>query len=176
MNEFRLIHLDQRQHLDVTINGRRIPTSREGTMLGLTILSTGYSTHIKRKKNLCKLELGKMWRLRELGEKNKRTMYLALISSRLHYPPIPTHCLSDLSIRTLQRAENSGARCITNISRMERKTNLEVNRRAQLEPLNQSLYSRALKIWNKIRVETERTRDKGSRGGKEGKNLLQGTE
>ena len=33
------------------------------------------------------------------------------------------------------------------------ETNLEVNRRAKLAPLNQSLYSRALKIWNKIRVE-----------------------
>ena len=53
----------------------------------------------------------------------------------------------------LHSLQNQGARFITNIRRSERKTNEEVNRRANLDPLNQSLHIRAAKIWNKVRVE-----------------------
>ena len=56
-------------------------------------------------------------------------------------------------MRAFQRIQNKGARFITNTRLIEGKTNEEVNRKAQLEPLNQSLYSRARKTWNQIRLE-----------------------
>ena len=37
--------------------------------------------------------------------------------------------------------------------REERKTNMKVNRRANLVPINQTLFARASKIWNRIRTE-----------------------
>ena len=153
MNKFKILHLDRRQHLDIVINNKTIPTSREGTMLGLKITRTGYATHITETKNTCKREMARLWRLKDLGEKNKRKLFHVLISSRLHYPPIPTHCLAETSLKTLQRIQNQGARFITKIRRSERKTNEEVNRRANLVPLNQSLFARAAKIWNRIRTD-----------------------
>ena len=48
---------------------------------------------------------------------------------------------------------SKGAKFIANIRRGDRKTNEEVNRRANLVPLNQSLYVIAVKIWNRVRME-----------------------
>ena len=153
LNKFKIIHLDRRHHHDIVLNNRIFATSGEGVILGLKITKTGYATHVTEKRNFCRAEMGKLWRLKDLGWKRKRTIYQALISSRLHYPPIPLHCLSESSLKSLQRIQNQGARYITGTSRIEGRTNEEVNRRANLDPLNQSLFIRAAKIWNKVRVE-----------------------
>ena len=99
-----------------------------------------------------KRDMMKLWSVRELSQQNKKKLYEALIKSKLTYPAIPTHSLSDTSLKKLQRVQNQGARFITNTRRLDRKRNEDLNREAQLQPINVILYERALRIWNKIRT------------------------
>ena len=90
--------------------------------------------------------------LRELDENNRRKLSKALFSSKVAYHPIPLHCINKTLMTTLQRMHNKGARFITGINRLERRTNEYVNESAQLKSVNTILYEKALKIWNKIRT------------------------
>ena len=130
-----------------------MPSSPGVNMLGLEITRTGYRKHVKQLEIKTKKELAKMWRIREMSETNKRKIYQALIHSRLTYPPVPLHCTSDTAMKTLQRVQNRGARFITSIRRSDRKTNKYINDKAGLRPLNDVLYERALKTWEKIRTK-----------------------
>ena len=103
LNKFRIIHLDRKQHHELILNNRILPTYRDGVIFELKISRTGYAAHIAEKKRSCKVETGKLWRLKDLGEKKKRIVYQAIISSKLEYPPIPLHCVSETYLKALQR-------------------------------------------------------------------------
>ena len=138
INKFKIIHLDKREHLPVTINNKVITPSASGSMLGLVVSRTGYSTHIKQRVESARADLRKLWSLRELNSQNKRKIYNALITSKLTYPAIPLHCLNITSLRKLQIIQNQGARLITKTRRIDRKTNFQVNREAQLRPISEN--------------------------------------
>ena len=121
-------------------------------MLGLELARTCISAHDKIIKARVEMDFRKLWGLRKLKEEKIRMLFKAIISSKVTYPPVPLHCINKTTMTPLQRIHNRGARCITGINRLERKTNEYINERAQLKPVNIILYERALKIWNKIRM------------------------
>ena len=151
LTKFKVIHLDRRRYPNIRLGNRIINSRTNGSMLGLELTCSGYHAHVKKIKESCERDMRKLWSLRSLGEDNKRKIFKAIIGSKLHYPPIPFHCVNKSLLTRLQRIQNWGARYITGISRMERKTNSYINVRAQLRPLNITSYERALKTWNGIR-------------------------
>ena len=115
-------------------------------MLDLYFTRTGFSAHTKKIKEKTAPDIRKLWGMREMGEENKRRIFKALISSKITYPAVPLLCTNVTSMKTLQRIHNKGARFITGISLLERRTSKYVNERAHLKPVNVLLYERALTV------------------------------
>ena len=63
LNKFKLIHLELIEHLDVRLEGRTVPSSTGGNMLGLAVIRIGYKEHVKQLESNTKKELVKTWRI-----------------------------------------------------------------------------------------------------------------
>ena len=96
--------------------------------------------------------MAKLYRFWNMQQKHKNNIYKALILSKLTYPPVPTHCLSNTQLQQLQRVHNNGARFIAGISKREHKTNEYIHKKINLPPLNRILHERASKIWHTIQT------------------------
>ena len=152
LSKFKVVHLDRRTYPEIRAGNRVIQSSVTGTMLGLNFTRTGFSAHVRKIREKVIPDMRRLWSMREMGMDSKRKVFEAIITSKMTYPSVPLHCANITSMRILQRIQNTGARFITGISRLERKTSKYINERAGLRPINLILYERALKTWNKIRT------------------------
>ena len=147
-SKFTLIPISYRPSTPVTINNLTIPFSSAGSVLGLTISSTGYQSHVTKNVNTAQTRLSKLYRFRNLSTNNKRKLYNAYIDSALLYPTVPLHAIAPSNLLRLQRIQNRGSRFITGRTRLDRLTSQELHRQANLTPINQRLHARATKLWH----------------------------
>ena len=150
INKFQIIPIARKNTTKITLNNKTYDMHNEGTVLGVTLTKQGFTKHATGRINKAKGQLGKLFRFRHLSMKNKRKIYIATIRSILEYPPIILHAQSTTTQKKMQIIQNKAARIITNTRRLDRKTNVETNQRAQLEPVNMVIHKRAQKIWTKI--------------------------
>ena len=149
-SKFQLIAIDRIKPPDITVSNTIIKHSREGKVLGLTLTCTGFTKHIRNRTQLAKLQLNKLYRFKNLSSKNKRKLYLLLVRAKLLYPIIPLHTCSKSQMSNMQRVQNRATRFITNSSRTDHITSIELHRRTNLEPINITLQRQAQEIWNSI--------------------------
>ena len=82
---------------------------------------------------------------------NKRKLYLALVRSKLIYPPIPIRTASKTQISTLQKVQNRVTRLITNTTTVDRQRSERLHELPGLDPINVTLHRQAENIWTNIR-------------------------
>lgn len=150
LNKFKVIPLAKKVPSPLIIEGDLMNYNTQGSMLGLKITTTGYTSHMKEKVGRANALLTKLQRFQNLSEKNKKQLYLSLVRSILEYPPIPIIALSKTQIESLQKIQNKALRFIYNIKWYEFKTNEELHRRAEFPRIEEILKQRAEDIWNKI--------------------------
>ena len=108
-NKFKLLHFDKRRHPELKIGNKTINTSTEGTILGLRVTKIGYRKHITQIIIKGKEEMKKLYRFKNLSLKNKRKLYSALVASKITYPSIPLHAITNNQMKEIQRIQNKGA-------------------------------------------------------------------
>lgn len=150
LNKFKVIPLAKRVTSPLIVDGDLMEYNTQGTVLGLKITSTGYSSHMTEKRGRANDLLTKLKRFSNLSEKNKRQLYLSLIRGILEYPPVPIHALSKTQIEFLQRIQNKALRFIYNVKWDDFITNEDLHRRAQIPRIEEVLNQRAKDIWSKI--------------------------
>lgn len=150
INKFKVIPLAKRVTSPLIVEGNVMDYSSQGTVLGLKVTGTGYSSFIKEKKQRAQDILSKLQRFRNLSEKNKKKLYLALIRSVLEYPPVPLNTVSKTRMKDLQTIQNKALRFIYNIKYTDYITNEELHRRAELPTIEQLIKERATVTWEKI--------------------------
>ena len=72
----------------------------------------------------------------DLSQKNKKTLYLALIRSVLEYRPVILHPISKTQAIKMQRVQNKAARLITKTRLNDRRTSKFVKEQAELISIN----------------------------------------
>ena len=107
MRKFKLLNFEAQkertfQHQGFGLN---CTTTNEATILGLKLTTHGMSKHISENINKAKYQLSKLWRFRNLSQKNRKKLYLMLVKPQLLYPCIPLHVTSNT-----QHAEGSEQR------------------------------------------------------------------
>ena len=165
INKFTIVPIEGRRKKNIRTRGREIEYAKEAKALGLTITGSGFSKHISNRVGLARAQLRSLFRLRNLNPKSKRLLYLAMIRSILVYPTIPLHISSNSQLNRLQTVQNKAARLITNTRLMEHKTNIETNRKAELESIRSFLDRQAKAIWEKMELgdrDWERLQFEGS--------------
>ena len=161
LSKFIIIPLLYRTNNPVIADHRVVPFSQSGKVLGLTITTTGYTTHITNNINTAQARLAKLYRFKNLSIRNKRKLYSAYIDSALLYPTVPLHTVSATSLLKMQRIQNKATRFITGHSRLDRLTSEQLHRQADMTPLNQRLHDRATVLWtNYLNTIDEQTRDR----------------
>ena len=153
LNKFKIVQIEGKRETKIKVGTSEIEYSREGVALGVTISSTGFSKHANNRINLAKGQLYKLFSFKNLSTDNKRTIYYAIVRSTLLYPPIPLNSVSVSQKEKLQIIQNKAARIITGIRKREQKTNQEINRKAQLEPISHFLNRQAATIWEKMEID-----------------------
>ena len=95
--------------MDVTVNRDVYPYDNKGKVLGLQFTSKGYKVHISDRISLAKIQLGKLYRFKNLSSKNLKKLYTALVRSTLVYPAVVMQAVSSTSLRQMQRVQNKAA-------------------------------------------------------------------
>ena len=135
--------------------GRAIDYSSTAKALGLTITSVGFGKHVGDRIGLARGQLRNLFRVINLSTAAKRLLYLASIRSVLVYPTIPLHLMSQNQQKKMQIVQNKAARIITRTRLLEQKRNSEVNRLANLEPIEEYLGRQAAAIWQKLELDED---------------------
>ena len=130
-----------------------VEMGHRGRLLGLSVSSRGYTSHITQRAGQARTALNRLYRFRGLAERHKLHLVKALIIPVLTYPPVPTHAMSRTSISRLQRVQNAALRFVYNVRWDDYITNEELHQRAGLPPLNIRLHEMAKKVWTKMEEE-----------------------
>ncbi len=155
-NKFKIIPLAQKKTEDIEINGRVINKSKEGTMLGLKLNTTGIIPHITERIRKTNAVLTNLYRFRSLTPHIKTTLVKTLVLPVLEYPPIPLICASKTQKLKMQLVINRAHRFI--FSSDNRQLRLEdMHHITGITPINISLYLKATKIWENVRHTDEDT-------------------
>ena len=147
-DKFQVINIGR--HSTVDIPHHNIEHSTTGKALGLNLYSTSFTKHVTHRRNIANAQLNKLYRFKNLNENNKRTLYLALVRSKLIYPVIPLHTISKSQMLSLQRIQNKATRFITNTSKLDFLTSELLHALTDLEPINIITHKQAQKIWDTI--------------------------
>uniref|UniRef100_A0A2P2HYG4 RNA-directed DNA polymerase from mobile element jockey-like n=1 Tax=Hirondellea gigas TaxID=1518452 RepID=A0A2P2HYG4_9CRUS len=148
--KFQIIPIGRTRAQKVKIGQKEHDFSLEGKMLGLKFNRYGFVGHVQDRIRLARVELGRIFRFRELSWNNLRKLYYALVLSKLLYPIVPLYTISKTQQRKLQIVQNKAARIITGIRLREGIGNQTVNELAELTPLNINIHNQAKKIWNQL--------------------------
>ena len=93
-------------------------------------------------------------RFRQLPQRIKIHLVKAFISPILHYPPIPLVTASNTKIKSLQVIQNHALRFAYGTTRLDH-VNVNVkslHEKAELDPLNYSIHTRAESIYRKLQA------------------------
>ena len=148
--KFKVIPLAKYSKAPIYVDNTLYNYSTEGTMLGLKITTTGYTTHYKQLQQRGRAALNKIHRFRNLPPKRKTQLYTALVKSVITYPIIPTHTSTELHTKNLQAIQNKGLKFIHNTYYPELVSAKTLHRRSGMTPLNIYFHNRAKTIWDNI--------------------------
>ena len=148
--KFKIIPLAKYSKPPIYINNTQYNYSTEGTMLGMKITTTGYTSHYKDLLRKGRAALSKINRFRQLTTKRKTLLYTALVKSVITYPIIPTHTFTNHHLHRLQAIQNKGLRFIHNNYYPNLHKAKTLHRRSGMTPLNLYLHNRAKVIWDTI--------------------------
>ena len=141
--KFQAISFGRKNPPDIRLQGRTIAHSESGTMLGLKLANSGLAPHVTNRVNSAKAQLMKIRRFKNLSQKNKRTLYLALVKSKLVYPAAPLNIMNKSQLLKLQRIQNSGIRSITNTSLLNGITSASLHETTKIDAINVTLHQQA---------------------------------
>ena len=101
----------------------------------------------KKRIDLATDTLIKLYRYKNLSQKNKLKLYKSLILSKLIYPTVPLNTLSETQMLKLQVVQNKSLRFITNTSLRDRVTAKSLHERLNILPINQTIHNQAKNTW-----------------------------
>jgi hypothetical protein len=148
--KFQAISFGRTITKDIRLPNRTVQHTDIGTMLGLKLSNAGLSKHVTGRANSAKAQLTKLRRFRNLSEKNKRTLYLALVQSKLLYPTAPLNIINKTQLSRLQKVQNSGIRFITNTSLIDHIRTETLHDKVKIDSINLTLHKQAKKTWTTI--------------------------
>ena len=150
INKFTIIRLGAMTNDPLLIDEDVYYTQNKGKMLGLTITTRGYNTHVNHRTQHAKRTLSKLYRFKNMPVKIKTHLIKTLVFPVLDYPPIPTHTLSKTQISKLQKVQNQALRFATNQRYPYTMNTIEIHTYTKTEPINIRLHNRAKKIWQRL--------------------------
>ncbi|MPC21935.1 hypothetical protein E2C01_014940 [Portunus trituberculatus] len=127
------------------VDGDDVGFSSRGSLMGLSISTMGYTTHVSQRVARAKSALTRLYRFRALATGLKLHLIKALVIPILSYPPIPLHALSHTAISRLQRVQNSALRFAFGTS--DFTTLASLHEAASLPALSVRLHEVAAKLW-----------------------------
>jgi len=151
VTKFQAISYGRKNPPDIRLQNRAIAHTETGTMLGLKLSNSGLAPHVSNRAQSAKAQLIKLRRFKNLSQKNKRTLYLALVKSKLVYPAAPLNAINRTQLLKLQRIQNSGVRFITNTSLLDSIPTAALHETTQIDSINVTLHQQANKTWNTVR-------------------------
>ena len=123
-NKFQIIPINRNGKEKVKTGTLTHDYQKKGKALGTIITTRGFSPHITSRIQAAKAKLSTLYRFINLSSNNKRKFYQSLVKSVLEYPPIPLHPISITQQKKMQTIRNKASRIITNIRKLNRKTNI----------------------------------------------------
>lgn len=135
-NKFKIIPLASYKTEPIIVNQTHIPYSREGTILGLHINSTGLLGHVAHHRNKALQALTTLKRFNILPDKIKAHLVKAYITPILTYPAYPLNALSKQSTLKLQTVQNKAIRFAFNDNYPYSHTTRELHNQANIKPIN----------------------------------------
>lgn len=150
-SKFKIIPIAMKKMSDIYIEGEKLEFSNYGKILGLTVGRTGIGHHITTMKVKALRKLNILRRFKQLPQRIKVHLIKAFITPLLLYPPIPLVTASKTQIKKLQVIQNHALRYAFDTSRLEHVINnvKYLHKKADLEPLNYTLHTRADMIFRK---------------------------
>ena len=116
-----------------------------GSLLGLTISGSGYSSHVTGRVNRGRSALAILYKFRELSQ----DMVLPILT----YPPIPLHALSRNAIKRLQRVQNAAIRFALGNRWDEFRTTESLHEETGVPAINIRLNQQASLVWQRMADE-----------------------
>ena len=150
-SKFNIIPLVRTKTLPITIDDTELPYTSTGKILGLTFGTRGIHQHVQNRTNIAQASLTKLFRFRDLTQKNKIKLYTAIVRSQLIYPTVPLNTITPTQTRKLQRVQNRALRFITNTSRLDRKTSHSLHTQCNVPPINILIHEQAQTTWEHFR-------------------------
>ena len=152
-NKFKVISAASIKPAPLTIDGTRTEFSPTGVILGLSVSTRGYTSHVTTRVCKARAALATLYRFRSLDTKIKLHLIKALIIPILLYPPIPTHALSRNAISRLQRVQNSALRFALGTRWDDFRTSESLHEEASIPAINIRLHDLAYSTWQRMAEE-----------------------
>lgn len=151
--KFKVVPLTTKTPAPLLVDGDDVEFSPRGTLLGLSISTTGYTSHVSQRVAKAKSALTRLYRFRDLTTGLKLHLIKALILPILTYPPIPLHALSKTAISKLQRVQNNALRFAFGTRWDDFVTSAALHEAASLPALNVRLHDMAARVWEQMDAE-----------------------
>ncbi|MPD04971.1 hypothetical protein E2C01_100686 [Portunus trituberculatus] len=101
MAKFTFVPLATKTPAPLRVDGDDVGFSPRGSLLGLSVSTMGYTTHVSQRVARVKLALTRLYRFRDLATGLKLHLIKALVIPILSYPPVPLYTLSHTAISRL---------------------------------------------------------------------------
>ena len=153
-NKFKIIPLASYKTEPIIVDDIHIPYSKDGTILGLKINSTGILGQVAHSRNKALQALTTLKRFTLLPSKIKAHLIKAYIIPILTYPAYPLAALSRQSIYKLQTVQNKALRFTYDDKYPYTHTNRELHHKAKIQPININIYHRGKATMNTLITTT----------------------
>ena len=151
--KFHVVPVASTKPAPLIIDGQRTEFSRRGTILGLSVSTHGYTTHVTSRVTQARAALTTLFRFRSLSTRIKLRLIKALVIPILTYPPIPIHALSKTAVSRLQKVQNSAIRFALGTRWDDFRTSQSLHEEASIPALNIRLHDLATSIWQRMAEE-----------------------
>ena len=113
--------------------------------------SWSIAQHAQHRAKLANVQLAKLYRFRNLSQRNKTKLVKSIIIPTLTYPSVPANVFSDSRMADLQHIQNKALRFITNTSWSDFVRSEALHNRLNFEPINLRIHRLAQRTWEKIK-------------------------
>ena len=149
--KFQIIHIARRKMPQVIIQGRLIPHTSQGSLLGMDFSYANFFTkQVEKNRKKADNALKNLYRFRYLKKQLKLRLYKTLILPLLTYPVIPLNALSKNQLNNLQVIQNKATLWVCNEYYPNRQRNNLIHHELKLETLEERLQRLAEGVYNRI--------------------------
>ena len=147
-----VIPINQVKYPEIIVNNKEYKQPKQPVkLLGLTVTKTSFTcSHITEQVTKAKKALGSIRRFYSLPREHKLGLVKTKVLTHLYSPPVPLHTASKAGMIKLQQVQNKALRWACNINWYDFVSNKKIHKKLKILPVNQELYWRARKIWDKI--------------------------